>query len=114
MTVEKVGSAFHVSRVGVSSQFGGDTFTIKAHFHTREQAELAKRLLESEQFVQLPRDSDLIEFAEKHCIRSLTNGAESRWWFNFPGLRALVDAARASSIRGVLGTFNTEEKKHGN
>lgn len=111
MGADKIGSAFHVSRVGVSGQFGGYTFTIKAHFHTREQAELAKRLLESEQFALLPRDAELVEFAEKHCILSLTNGVESRWWFNFPGLRALIDAARASSVGGVA--LPDGAKKHG-
>lgn len=103
MVGEKVGSAFHVSRVGVSSQFGGDTYTIKAHFHTREQAELAKQLLEAETFTLLPRDSDLVLMAERHAVRSLTNGAESRWWFNFPGLRKLIEEARAACIAGVGG-----------
>jgi hypothetical protein len=101
---DRIGPAFHVSRVGTSSQFGGDTFTIKAHFHSREQAELAKRLLETETLGLQPRDAELVELAEKHAIRSLTNGQESRWWFNFPGLRALIEAARASSIVGVGGT----------
>lgn len=100
---EKIGAAFHVSRVGVSSQFGGDTFTIKAHFHTKEQAELAKQLLETETLKLLPRDGDLVLLAERHAIRSLTNGAESRWWFNFPGLRKLIEEARASAIAGVKG-----------
>lgn len=45
---KQLGSAFHVSRVGVSSQFGGDTYTIKAHFHTRDHAEVARRLLEAQ------------------------------------------------------------------
>ena len=98
---DKIGAAFHVSSVGVSSRFGGDTFTLKAHFHTRGQAELAKKLLETETLLAVPRDTELVALAKLHAVQHLTNGTDSRWWFNFAGLRALIEAARASAVAGV-------------
>ena len=51
---DQFAQAMHVSRVGVSSQFGGDTYTIKVHFHTRDHAEVVKRLLEKETLLPGP------------------------------------------------------------
>jgi hypothetical protein len=96
---DNIGPAFHVSRVGLSSQFGGDTFTIKAHFHTREQAELAKVFLEQHALARPGDDKQLLELIGEHCL--LRDETEGRWFFNFPGLRKLITAAGASPIAGV-------------
>jgi hypothetical protein len=45
---EKLGPAFAVSRVGAATKYGGTTYTIKVHFHTRDHAETVRRLLEEE------------------------------------------------------------------
>lgn len=45
---EKLGPAFAVSRIGAATKYGGTTYTLKAHFHTRDHAETVRRLLEEQ------------------------------------------------------------------
>jgi hypothetical protein len=60
----QLGPVFHVSRVGVSSEFGGDTYTLKLHCHDRDHAETLKRRLLEERMMPGPFPAQFAEQAE--------------------------------------------------
>jgi hypothetical protein len=113
-----MGPAFAVSRVGEATKYGGTTYTIKAHFHTRDHAEVTRRLLEEHALPPGPFPAQLAEQAELIDTAKLTlamawlglsgpSGDMLRWWVGREVNRvldAVLDQkAQVQAARGVPG-----------
>jgi hypothetical protein len=59
-------TAFHISRIGVTSKFGGDTYTFKAYFQTPDAARTARAMLEDKALQPGPFPARFAEQGE--CI----------------------------------------------
>ena len=122
---EKLGPAFAVSRVGAATKYGGTTYTIKVHFHTRDHAEVVKRLLEKESLpagpfpAQFAAQAELID-TEKlaQALAWLGCSAPSdemlSWWVGRE-VNRLLDAvleqrAEVQRARGVDGPVPSSTK----